>query len=298
MSNFDELTEIVLTNLQGFSLDQDQITFLTDAVDAATLTLSVNDPREVSRGMVEIGDELLWVRLVDSTSGVLMVAPQGRGWLNSTAAAHDVNSTVKNNPKWPRVLIKRAINDTIRATYPDLFKVSTTTFSFTAAKFGYELPADADEVYDVTWDIIGPSARWPRLNRWRFIPNANTTAYPTGKALELLDSVVPGRTVQVTYMTAPKSLAGGADDFSAVSGLPVSAEDVVTYGACYRLAGYLDIPRLQLQAVEGTNRSQLVEPGAATNAAKYFYALYSERLMQEREILLSRYPRTTHSMRM
>ena len=57
MSTFDELTDIVLTNLQGFSLDQDQITYLTDAIDETTLSLAVDQPREVSRGMVEIGDE-------------------------------------------------------------------------------------------------------------------------------------------------------------------------------------------------------------------------------------------------
>lgn len=298
MSTFDELTDIVLTNLQGFSLDQDQITYLTDAIDETTLSLAVDQPREVSRGMVEIGDELVWVKLVDSASGTIMVAPKGRGWLGSPVSAHDAETVVKSNPKWPRVQIKRSINDTIRAVYPDLFSVVSTSFTFTAARFGYELPAEAEDVYDVSWDLIGPSKRWPTLSRWRFVPDADMTAYPTGKALELLDSVVPGRTVHVSYRVAPKPLSSGTDDFSAVSGLPASAEDVIAYGACYRLAGYLDIPRLQLQSVEGTNRSQLVQPGSATNAAKYFYALYSERLQQEREMLLSRYPRVSHSTRM
>jgi hypothetical protein len=297
VSTFDQLVQVVLGNLQGFSLDQDQITYLASAIDADDLSLSVGDIRELSRGLVEIDDEVLWVQSVDQSSNVATVAPHGRGWLGTTAASHAQNSVVTNNPKWPRVIVKRAINDTVTSTYPDLFQVKTTTFTFNAAKFAYELPADVDDIHSVSWDVIGPSRRWPRLSRWRFMPDANTTSFASGKAIELLDSVVPGRTVQVTYMKAPAKLTNGSDEFATVTGLPSTAEDVVIYGACYRLSGYLDIPRLQQQNVEGTNRSQLVPPGSAANASKYFYALYSERLSQEREMLLGRYPRVTHSMR-
>lgn len=297
MSTFDQLTQVVLGNLQGFSLDQDQITYLTAGVTSSDLSLPVGEPRELSRGLVEVDDEVMWVRLVDSSSSVATLNPQGRGWLGTTPASHAMNATVKNNPKYPKVLVKRALNDTIRACYPDLFSVKVTTFPFVAARYQYALPAEAEDVWDVSWDVIGPTKRWPKLSRWRFVQNANTTAYPTGRALELLDSVVPGRTVQVSYLVAPQPLVNGSDDFTTVTGLPSSSEDVAVYGACYRMSGYLEIPRLQTQSVEGSNRAQLTPPGSATNAAKYFYALHKERLAQEREILLSRYPRTTHLTR-
>lgn len=297
MSTFDQLTQLVLGNLQGFSLDQDQITYLTADIDSDDLSLAVAEPREVSRGLVEIGDELLWARLVDASSSSITIAPEGRGWLGSTPAGHAANATVHNNPKFPRVLVKRALNDTLASVYPDLFGVASTTFSFTAARYQYPLPAEAEDIYDVTWDVIGPTQRWPRLSRWRFVSNANTTAYPTGRAVELLDAVVPGRTVQVTYRKRPSALVNGSDEFFPTTGLSASAEDVIVYGACYRMSGYLEIPRLQAQSVEGSNRSTLTPPGSATNAAKYFYALQKERLAQEREILLSRYPRITHMTR-
>ena len=297
MSTFDQLTQLTLGNLQGFSLDQDQITYLTAGISSSDLTVPVANPQDVSRGLVEIGDELLWARLVDAPASMMTIAPEGRGWLGSTAASHGANATIHNNPKFPRLLVKRALNDTLAACYPDLFQVRTTTFSFTAARYQYALPAEAEDVYDVSWDVIGPSARWPKLSRWRFVPNANSAAYPTGRAIELLDAVVPGRTVQVSYLVRPTQLVSGSDDFTTTTGLASSAEDVVMYGACYRMSGYLDIPRLQGQSVEGSNRSSLVPPGSAVNASKYFYALHKERLAQEREILLSRYPRTTHMTR-
>lgn len=297
MSTFSQLTQIVAGNLQGFSLDQDQITYLTSDISDTDLSVAVGDPREVSRGMVEIDDEVLWVRLVDSASGSVTLAPQGRGWMGTTAAAHTANTVIKNNPKWPKVQIKRAINDTVRATYPDLFQIKSTTFTFQAARYVYPLPAEADSVYEVTWDSIGPSQQWPRLTRWRYVPTANLTDFPNGRALEMLDAVVPGRTVQVTYLVRPQQLVNNMDEFATVSGLPASAEDVVTYGACYRMSGYLDIPRLQTANIEQSSRSQIVPPGAATNAAKYFYALYTERLAQERGMLITRYPRMTHSTR-
>jgi hypothetical protein len=296
MSTQNELTDLVLLNLQGFSLDQDQITYLTNPITATDLTFAVGDTTETSRGLVEIDDELIWVQSLDQSSATVTTAPQGRGWMGTTAVNHAAGAVVRNNPKWPRAVIKRAMNDIIKSTYPDLFAVKSTTFTFQAAMFNYGLPSDVADILDVTWDLIGPTKRWPRIQRWRYVSTANTGAFASGKSIEILDSIVPGRTVQVTYTTQPTGLTAGGDEFS-VTGLPSTAEDVVMYGACHRLSGYLDIPRLQIQNVEGNQRSQLVPAGAAASAAKYFYALYQERLAQEREILLSRYPRITHLSR-
>lgn len=297
MTTYNALTDLVLMNLQGFSLDQDQITYLTNAISAGDTTFAVNDVTDTSRGLVEIEDELVWIQGIDSSSTTVTIAPRGRGWMGTTAVVHDAGTVVKNNPKWPRTIIKRAINDIVTSTYPDLFRVKTTTFVFQAAKFNYDLPADAADVLDVTWDVIGPTKRWPRVKRWRYVPNADQNTHPTGKTVEILDYIVPGRTVSVTYSALPVKLSSGADEF-ATTGLASTAEDVVLYGTCYRLSGYLDIPRLQMQNVEGNQRAQLVSPGAASNASKYFYALYQERLQREREILVSQWPRTTHLSRL
>lgn len=296
MTTYDALVDLVLMNLGGFSLDQDQITYLTNSINTTDTTFAVNDVTETSRGLVEIEDELVWIQSIDNTSMTATTAPKGRGWMGTTAATHDAGTVVKNNPKWPRSVIKRAINDVVTSTYPDLFKVQTTSFTFQAARFNYDLPADAADVLDVTWDVIGPTKRWPRVQRWRYIPNADRTTHPTGKTVEILDYIVPGRTVSVTYSALPVKMTDGADEFS-VTGLAETTEDVVLYGACYRLSGYLDIPRLQTQNIEGSQRSQLVPPGAANNASKYFYALYQERLQRERQILVSQWPRITHLSR-
>lgn len=296
MTTYDGLVDLVLMNLQGFSLDQDQITYLTGSIGPTDTTIAVNDVTETSRGLVEIEDELVWIQSIDNTSMTATIAPKGRGWMGTAAAAHDAGTVVKNNPKWPKSVIKRAINDVITSTYPDLFQVKTTSFTFAAAKFNYDLPADAADVLDVTWDVIGPTKRWPRVQRWRYVSNADRTTHPTGKTVEVLDYIVPGRTVSVTYTALPAKLSNGTDEFED-TGLAPTTEDVVLYGACYRLSGYLDIPRLQVQNVEGNQRSQLVSPGAASNASKYFYALYQERLNREREILVSQWPRITHLSR-
>lgn len=299
MTTYDGLVNLVLLNLQGFSLDQDQITYLTAPISNSDLTFAVDDVTETSRGMAEIGDELIWIKSVDKNASTITVTPSGRGWMGTTPASHAAGIPIKNNPKWPRAVIKRAINDIVTSTYPDLYSVKETTFAFQAAKFSYDLPAEATDVLDVTWDVIGPTKRWPRVDRWRFVPNTDITTgdHATGKSVEILDYIVPGRTVQVTYITQPVGLVNDSDNFTA-TGLASSAEDVVLYGACYRLSGYLDIPRLQTPNVEQNARSQLVPPGAASAAAKYFYALYQERLSREREILVANWPRITHLTRM
>ena len=65
-----------------------------------------------------------------------------------------------------------------------------------------------------------------------------------------------------------------------------TAEEAVIYGACYRLMGFVEAPRMQVSAVESSQRSQNVPPGASMNTGKFFYSLYQDALMRERERML------------
>ena len=83
------------------------------------------------------------------------------------------------------------------------------------------------------------------MRSWSFNASANTTDFANGKSIDIMDSITPGRTIQVTYSAAPTELSSNSDVFASVTGLPSSAEDVVTYGACYRLLPALEAARLQ-----------------------------------------------------
>lgn len=294
MSTLAQITDRVLATIQGFSRDQDEQTYLTSAITDTDLTLTVNEPKLISQGIIEINDELLWVSRVDNATGAVTVAPFGRGYQLSEAAAHSQDSPVINNPKFPRSFVRSAINDAINGVYPDLYVRSSTDFPYIAARTTYELPTAAEQIHRITWQDIGPSKRWVPITRYLFDPAADTDEFPSGKSVDLYQAAVGGRTVRVVYQRAPGLLVNPDDEFATVTGLQATAEDCIVYGALFRLAGMLEAPRLQLSAIEPQLRAQLVQPGATQSATKHFLQLYQLALMSERERLMRSDPVSAH----
>ena len=62
MSTLEQLTDRVDTLLHGYSLNMESTTWLTGAVTTTTqTTISVNDANVVSRGFIQIDDEIMYV---------------------------------------------------------------------------------------------------------------------------------------------------------------------------------------------------------------------------------------------
>jgi len=248
----------------------------------------------ISRSIVEVDDEMILVKKIDRPTGLVTVLANenGRGVEGTTASAHSANAIVIADPRYPRTRIKEAINDTIRAIYPDIWVFGEFEFNYAAARYEYPIPAEAEDVYKVTWNTIGPSAIWRPARTYRFNPQASTgsqvkpTPPPTGKTIQILDGgIVPGRAIRVTYSKKPNVLVNGNDDFELTTGLPDRMIDMITYGACWRLLPSWEAGRLQQQAIEATERAPLVPTGAASDASKYFLGLYQRRLDEERDRL-------------
>jgi hypothetical protein len=291
---FDQLVSRVKQQLLGYTRDQASITYLTSDMTATDTTFMV-DPETVtnlSRGLVEIDNELILVKKYDRSTGTVTVTAgiNGRGAEGTTPATHSTNSIVTDDPMYPVARVKEAINDAINGVYPDLWVFADYEFPKIAARYEYPLPVDVEDVYKVTVNTIGPSAVWFPLSSWRFNPSASTTAgqvkptpTPTGKTLQIMrDFIVPGRNIRVEYIKKPNTLSGDNDDFATVTGFPERYIDLITYGACWRLLPAYESARLQQQAIEATERAPLVPTGAGANASKYFMALYEQRLQEER----------------
>ena len=105
MATFSDIVNEVQIRLSGYSQRQDQATHLTAALTSSGLSLTVADGSVLSRGLVEIDDELLWVASFDRTTGVATVAPYGRGFRGTTATTHASGSRVTIAPSFPRSLI-------------------------------------------------------------------------------------------------------------------------------------------------------------------------------------------------
>lgn len=294
MTTFNEMTEEVLLNLEGFTLRQDRTTYLTSSITSADLSLALANGENIGKGVVEIDEELIHLDSVDRTDRSAVISPFGRGYRGTTAASHDANAKVTFAPSFPRLAVKRAINDTLRSVYPSIYGVSTTTFTYSASRTTYSLPADAETVLFVSWQSVGPTLEWIPLRRWRHDPMANTSEFATGNTLSVGEAISPGRTVQVTYAKTPTALSSNADVFTTVTGLEESSRDVIVYGAAYRLASFIDPGRLAFTAPEADANSETRPFGTGTSTSRYLYSLYNQRLLEEAARLNGKYPVRVH----
>lgn len=296
-STFANLVDEVLLNLNGYTMRQDRTTHLTADLTSSGLSLSLGNVSNIGKGIVEIDDELIWLDSYDRVSSTATAAPYGRGYQGTTAASHTQNTKVTISPTFPKLSVKRAINDTIKSVFPQLYGTARTTFSLTATQSTYALPADAETVLAASWDTPGPTGEWMPIRDWRQDSTANTTAYSTGQTISIYDRITPGRTVQVVYTKEPTPLTNNNDVFETVTGLPSSSKDVIVYGASYRLASFIDPGRLTFTSAEADQADSKIQYGSGSNAARFMLALYQQRLTEEAGKLRDKFPVRVHYTR-
>ena len=300
MPTFAQLVDEVKTNLAGYTLRQDRISNLTNngGINTTDLAIQIGSNENLAKGIIEIDDEQIWINSFDKANLTLnAIAGFGRGYGGTTPAPHAQNAMVTLTPTFPRVNVKKAINDTINSLYPKLFAVNKVTFTFNAAQVAYPLPDDARDILYVSWQTVGPSKEWLPVNRWRIDRMANVAAFDTTKTVNIYEKIMPGRTVQVYYSTIPNDLTNNTDDFATVTGLPETSRDVVTLGAAYRLLSYLDTGRINLSSAEADINDNKLPSTAGASASKYVFALYQNRLTEESNKLQDRFPIRVHYSR-
>lgn len=281
MSTFSQLTDQTLMQLYGYTTLQDQATYLTASATASATSLTVNDVTAISRGIIEIGDEIIWVDSFDSSTKVLTVPPYGRGFRGSTAVAHNPGERVTSSPMFPRMMVKNAINQAITSVYPELFGIGETTFAYQPSINTFSLPAGAKEIISISWQTTGPSKEWMPIRRYRVDRQASTSVFASGVSVSIYDMIVPGRTVKVTYTKEPTALVNDSDDFATVTGLPASCEDLVMFGAAYRLTPYFDSSKLSGQSAAADFNDRTNQANTASALSRFLLQMYQVRLAEE-----------------
>jgi hypothetical protein len=295
MATFNEMVNEVKTNLQGYTLKQDRLTYLNAAITSVSTSMIVGSSSNLAKGTIEIDDELIWIDNFTAASNTLNVAPGfGRGFQGSTPTPHAQYSQVTLSPSFPRVSIKKAINDTINSLYPRLWAIDSYTFTFNASQTTYALPDDLEQVLFISWQTTGSSKEWLPVNRWRADGMANIAEFNSTNTINIYENIQPGRTVQVYYTTTPDTLENNSDDFADVTGLPASCQDVVTLGAAYKLLSFVDSGRISLTSAESDLADSKIPSGAGANNSRYIYALYQQRLNEEALKLQDKFPIRLH----
>jgi hypothetical protein len=297
VTTYGQLVQQVRQQLLGFSMSQESLGELAAPMGSSDTTFTVDTETvdNISRGLVEIDDELVLVKKTDATSGTVTVQGglNGRGFEGTTAAAHSLAALVRSNPAFPRARIKEAVDKAIATLYPELVVFSSTEITKLAPVFEYELPEDVSDVWYVTAQMIGPSKIAQPIPDWRYNPKARTENFPSGKSIQVFNPVTPGQAIKVVYAKSPEALTADADEFT-TTGYPERYTDLVVYGACMRLIPALESARLQQQAVEATERAALVPPASAIKTMTMYAQLYAQRLEEERAHQFADVPNYAH----
>ncbi len=294
------MVDEIRSNLQGYTLRQDRISYVANPAGLTTTSteITIGSSSNLAKGVIEIDDELIWIDSFDKADSVLNVIPGfGRGYQGTTPAPHAQYAQITLAPTFPRSAIKKAINDTINGLFPNLWAISSFTFTFNASQTTYPLPDDLESILYLSWQTTGSSQEWLPINRWRADGMANAATFNTTNTVSLYENIQPGRTVQVWYTTVPNTLDANSDDFADVTGLPQSSQDVVTLGASYKLLSFLDSGRINLSSAEADNADSKIPSNAGVASSRYIFALYQQRLNEEALKLKDRYPIRLHYTR-
>jgi hypothetical protein len=297
MATFAEMVDEVRSNLAGYTLRQDRITYLANpgGINSTDTSIIIGSADNLAKGIIEIDNEMMWIDSFNVSNNTLNVIPGfGRGYNGTTPSPHAQNAQITLTPTFPRTIVEQAINDTINSFYPKLFSTQSTVFTFNAAQVAYPLPSQARDALYISWQTVGPSKEWLPVNRWRIDRMANVAAFDTTATVNIYEKIMPGRNVQVWYSALANTLTNPNDDFSAVTGLPESCRDVVTLGACYRLLSYVDSGRINLTSAEADLADAKLPSTAGASSSKYVFALFQQRLQEESIKMQNRYPIRVH----
>jgi hypothetical protein len=273
-----ELIESIHSALHSYTGVHEQVAALASSLNSSALTVSCSSTDAAKRGIVEIDEELLYA---ESVSGNDLVLPAfGRGYRGSTAAAHSTGVMVTFDPAFPRFEIGRAMDQVIQGLFPALYQVKETTLTSAAVDRSYDLPTDVENILRVEtkWDQ-DPADYWHPLINWEL----EKTGTPQ---LNLYEGALPGWDIKVVYTARFSELTVDLD----TSGIPESYADLILYATTSRMIRFLEPARLQLGSVENVSRAQVIQSGDAGRTATQLYALFQQRVAEERRRLLEQYP--------
>ena len=101
MTTLSQMISEVRSNLAGYTLRQDRITNLANpgGITATDLSIQIGSAENLAKGVIEIGDELLWITSFDRTNLTLNAIPGfGRGYQGTTPALN--HSSIR--PHWKK----------------------------------------------------------------------------------------------------------------------------------------------------------------------------------------------------
>lgn len=228
---------------------------------------------------VEIGSEIMLVVSVDTNNRLATVV---RGWLETTIAAHPVDTPIYIQPRIYRSDVLELLNDCLEDLFGnDLYRVGVTELTSDGLAIGYAIPAEAMTVLRVDGLKDPGAGYWQAVYDWYTVDNTDLADFSTGKAIMIRAAFPPGA-FRVVYTMPFQRLVEETDDLEAHSGLKSYMMDLPYYFAMNRLMVDLERHRSQMEAAQNHQRAQDASPFLALRTGEWYQARYKERIVTAR----------------
>lgn len=234
----DAVVNATKSKLDG-AVGRDKINILNTSIDASTTTVVTTYtpiPDAAVGSVIEIDYEQMMVMAVSGSNLTVL-----RGWNNTTAVSHTSGTFIAVEPRFPRQIVFNEVAQELRALPRSIYQVVTTTLSFPANVNQIDLAGATGEVFRIlsaerkSFDGTG----YPSFSLvTRLVRNQDTSEYPSGYSVQVDQGRFYKKAVDVR-ITYAKTLAHNTltttTDLQSTVGLPLSAEDILTFGAASRL---------------------------------------------------------------
>lgn len=261
---------------------------LAVAVTGSSNTLSFTYPMgSIDRGVklsIELEDLYVW----DKSS---QTATVDRAQFGSTISDHDAGTVVHVAPKFSNWEIFNAINqelNTLSSPANGLYAMAEFELTYNPVISGYDFPHTVSSIYQVRYTTPGPTQEWFRSSDWEYTQSSGSD-FPSGNALFIRDGY-PNQTLVVKAKTSFTQLPASLTTNLSLSGLPITAYDLLSIGAAYRLTTPREVRRNFNEVQGDTRRAGEVPPGANLGGSRELGRLRDARIREEASRLSIQYP--------
>ena len=284
MSTLDQVVTKTKSKLMG-SVGRDKINTLSATYNSAVTSIVVTytPGAEISPGVIiEIDYEQM---IVVSNSTVTLTVI--RAWNGTTAASHTSGTVVYVEPKFPRQAILDEVANELRSLPESIYTTGTAVLSFASNTNRVDLTGATGTVYRIVHadrsNFEGQS--YPGFKpTLQIIRNADTTAFPSGYAVAIEGGLTYGQTatVRVVYSKClVTTTLTSSTDLQSTVGLPISAEDILAFGAASRLLYDKEALRLDFTRQGQSRAAEEIPPEVQGRQAQRWRLEADRRISQE-----------------
>jgi len=239
--------------------------------------------------IIQVDSELMYVWEVNTGTKTATVE---RAFNGTVAAAHLTSAYVLVNPRFPRHQILEAINDELSdlsSPMNGLFRVKSIDINYSGSDRMINFPVIEDVIDLTEVRIRYLSTDYLKVPKVALTRNLPTSDFGSGIALTINQQVRSG-ILRVSYKTGFGRLINESDDVQAISGFPLSAEDLLVIGAQIRLVSPREIKRNFTESQGEPRRAEEVTTGAVSSSINNLIRMRRDRITAEAAKLNRQYP--------